>query len=120
MKRGDLVSVCYDGKWGRRVTGEVVATDRGRRVLVKFVPWAGDSDVAVEHWFRISRRGGRYGGPRKQCGGYVPVQDSLMRRLFGFPGDWYSVYPKTIDNFDNTRSGRKWARERIRSQLGLS
>lgn len=36
MKRGAKVAVCHDGKWGRRVQGEVVATRRGHHIKVRF------------------------------------------------------------------------------------
>lgn len=111
MKRGDQVSVCYDGKWGRRVDGTVLATDRGGRILVRFIPWANDIETPVEHWFRLRRRSTRYGGPRKYFAGFVPAQDSLMRNLFGAHGDWYEV--KSLKyNVDNTKTGR-WFRKQM-------
>ena len=111
MKRGDQVSVCYDGKWGRRVEGTVLATDRGGRILVRFVPWASDLENPVDHWFHVRRRSTRYGGPRKYFAGFVPVQDSLMRNLYGTHGDWYEVKPLKY-NVDNTKVGR-WFRKQL-------
>lgn len=55
MKRGDSVAVCHDGKWGRRVQGEVVATRKGHHLKVRF-PHP-DDGTPVEFWAR--RRPGR-------------------------------------------------------------
>lgn len=90
MKRGDRVYVCYDGKWGRRVVGEVLATKQTSRVQVKFQEYA--SDRQLTHWFRRRSRPKRYGGRPHYYGGFVPVEDSLMRMAYGLPGDWYSVF----------------------------
>ena len=45
MKRGDKVFVCYDGKWGRRVVGEVLATAQTSRIQVRFQEYAGDRQL---------------------------------------------------------------------------
>jgi hypothetical protein len=91
MKRGNTVAVCYDGKWGRRVKGEVIATCKGHKILVRFPEWGKEHKI-IEHWFKVKRRKIKYGGPRKYFAGWVPVERSLMQILFGVPGDWYAVY----------------------------
>jgi hypothetical protein len=49
MKRGAKVYVCHDGKYGRRVQGDVVATRNGHHILVGFEhPACG----YVEFWAR--------------------------------------------------------------------
>ncbi len=48
MKRGTKVAVCHDGKWGRRVAGEVIATRQGHHILVRFE----FDDKVVEFWAR--------------------------------------------------------------------
>jgi hypothetical protein len=91
MKRGDKCYVCYDGKWGRRVLGEVIAT-KYKRIQVRFPEWASDDGTVLTHWFHQRTRK-RYGfGRRKYYGGFVPVKQSLMGNLFGLPGDWYRVF----------------------------
>lgn len=52
MKRGQAVAVCHDGKWGRRVKGEVIETRRGHHIKVRFEHC--DAGV-VEFWCRINR-----------------------------------------------------------------
>lgn len=50
MKRGTKVWVCHDGKFSRRVEGEVVATRNGHHIKVSF-PHPED-DSPVEFWAR--------------------------------------------------------------------
>jgi len=56
MKRGTIVAVCHDGKWGRRVKGVVVATRQGHHIKVRFdnpdneTP---DAPAQVEFWARV-------------------------------------------------------------------
>jgi hypothetical protein len=90
MKRGKFVAVCYDGKYGRRVKGEVLRTNKSR-ILVRFPAYTGDT--LVEHWFHQRRRSARWGGPRKYYAGFVPVPNSLMVNL-GITdiGDWYRIF----------------------------
>ena len=90
MKRGDIVAVCYDGKWGRRTMGEVIGTRKGSHILVSFKEYAGDS--ILQHWFRRRPRRRRYGGKPFYYAGFVPVDRSLMRAMFVSPGDWYVIY----------------------------
>ena len=90
MKRGQTVAVCYDGKWGRRVKGVVIATKQSR-ICVRFNLWS-DPAVQVTHWFHARRKGRKYGGPSKRHAGFVPVDDSLMQKLGIGPGDWYAIY----------------------------
>lgn len=50
MKRGTKVAVLHDGKWGRMVQGEVVATRKGHHIKVCFPhPESGE---LVEFWAR--------------------------------------------------------------------
>ena len=93
FKVGETVAVCYDGKWGRRQEGLVVANCKGRRALVVFDTYV-DNEPKV-HWFRVKNYGRRWGGRGKKIAGYVPVEDSLMKALFGCPGDYYVVYKAT-------------------------
>jgi hypothetical protein len=90
MKAGKKCFVCYDGKYGRRVVGEIIASGPGK-ILVRFKAWSSDDETIIEHWFRKHRRGIRFGGPRYIYAGYVPVKDSLMKKMFSAPGDWYRV-----------------------------
>ncbi len=91
MRYGDEVAVCYDGKWGRRVKGRVLCGKKGTMILVEFQQRG--EETILQHWFR-RRRGGKntLGGKQYYFGGFVPVDGSLMRSLFGTPGDWYSVW----------------------------
>lgn len=107
MKRGDYVAVCYDGKWGRRVRGEVIATRKGSRILVRFPEWANEDNI-LEHWFPVRRLKTRFGGPRKNYAGFVPVEKSIMRGLFGMPGDWYCVWPWDMPDRRPNRETRKF------------
>lgn len=107
MKRGDSVAVCYDGKWGRRVKGEVIATRKGSRILVRFPEYANEENV-IEHWFKVRRLPTIWGGPRKNYAGFVQVEKSIMRGLFGMPGDWYCVWPWNMGERRHSRETRKW------------
>ena len=89
MRRGDKVFVCYDGKFSRRVVGEVLATKQTSRIQVRFKEYTGDAELT--HWFRKRSRPKRYGGRPYYYGAYVPIPDSLMHAVYGTPGDWYSV-----------------------------
>lgn len=51
MKIGQLVAICHDGKWGRRVQGVVIATRRGHHIKVQF-PHPVDDRTPVEFWVR--------------------------------------------------------------------
>jgi hypothetical protein len=50
MKRGNKVAVCHDGKWVRRVVGEVIATRRGHHIKVRFLH--PENGSPVEFWAR--------------------------------------------------------------------
>ena len=91
MKTGSKCFVCYDGKYGRRVVGEVIATKQSK-ILVEFPEWASEDGTILQHWFHRKSRGVMIGGPRYYYGGYVPTKDSLMNKLYNAPGDWYSVF----------------------------
>lgn len=107
MKRGDFVAVCYDGKWGRRVKGQVIATRKGSRVLVRFPEYANDTNI-LEHWFPVRKLKTKFGGPRKNYAGFVQVEKSIMRNMFGMPGDWYSVWPWDMPSRRDSRATRKF------------
>ena len=52
MKTGSKVFVCHDGKWGRRVVGEVIATRNGHHVKVRFPHPNNEGEPDVEFWAR--------------------------------------------------------------------
>lgn len=91
MKKGTIVAVCHDGKWGRKVKGEVVATRNGHHIKVRF-PHPED-DTPVEFWARklpaIRYRRQKHGG----C-----IMYSNRASYFAGWADidwfspWYSVY----------------------------
>ena len=86
-KKGSTVSVCYDGKIGRAVDGEVVAY-ADEWVEVKFKPWAcEDEDLVVSVQFD-RQSDNHFGGDLKGEG-----EGGIMRML-GCDGDWYSVLSK--------------------------
>lgn len=91
MKRGKFVAVCYDGKYSRRVKGEVLRTNKSR-ILVRFPEFV--SGTIVEHWFHQRRRPAKYGGPRKYYAGFVPVVPNSLMFGLGITdiGDWYRIY----------------------------
>jgi hypothetical protein len=82
--KGDLVYVCYDGKIGRKKIG-TIKQRRGFAILVEFTPWCEEDKKSVECWF-VRKNDQAFGG-------YLRIKDSLMKNLFGTPGDWYSVFP---------------------------
>ncbi len=98
MKTGSKCFVCYDGKYGRRVLGEVIATKQSK-ILVQFPEWASEDGTVLQHWFRRKSRGVMFGGPRYYYSGYVPTKDSVMNKLFGAPGDYYRVFKFKLDDF---------------------
>lgn len=76
LRRGTVVGVCYDGKWGRAVKGTVVSADK-RRTVVSFLPWpSGEKPVTVRFI---------------EGGGWAPPE--LMGSMFGLRGDWYRIVP---------------------------
>lgn len=80
-KKGDKVWVCYDGKASRAVDG-LVLQHRGFAIQVQFDQYVGD-EKNIKQWFvRTSN---------ESFGAYVSVEKSIMRGLFGLPGDWYSI-----------------------------
>lgn len=94
MKRGDKVAVCHDGKWGRRVLGEVVATRNGHHIKVAF-PHP-ENDSVVEFWAR-KEKPVRY-QQIKQRNGYCKIICLKSYTYFGGWADidwfspWYSVH----------------------------
>lgn len=91
MKRGAKVAVCYDGKFSRKMPGEVVDTHNGYRIKVRFQLWEEFPGPFIEVWFPLRMTGRRWGGAPKQFAGWVRTENSLMRNMFGVPGCWYSV-----------------------------
>jgi hypothetical protein len=56
MKRGTIVAVCHDGKWGRRVKGVVVDTRNGHHIKVRFENPDDETEGApkeIEFWARV-------------------------------------------------------------------
>lgn len=106
LKRGSIVAVCHDGKWGRRVKGEVVATRKGHHILVRFPhPETGEP---VEFW---ARRG-------RTIRHLLHKPDSCMcwcKRYATFSGwadidwrsPWYSVLPWRDEDPHETLADRK-------------
>lgn len=79
-KKGDLVSVCYDGKWGRAAIGKVLQR-RGFAIQVEFPEYAEEEWLTA--WFvRTSPT---------SFGAFADVKKSIMRSLYGLKGDWYTV-----------------------------
>ncbi len=79
-KKGDLVSVCYDSKWGRAKIGKVLQR-RGFAIQVEFEEYASNNTLVA--WFvRTSPT---------SFASFVKVKKSLMAYLFGLPGDYYAV-----------------------------
>lgn len=93
MKRGTIVAVCQDGKWSRRVKGEVIATRQGHHIKVRF-PHP-DTNEPVEFWARKSRTV-RY--MRKRPGSVF-----TYRTRYRFFGGWAE-----IDTFCPWYSVVKW------------
>jgi len=118
---GDIVSACYDGKWGRAQDAEVLSVGAGgNQILIRFIPWGEEDAEPVTMWCgrefkprhrdqslysrlrRIGRRKTRNGyremhSPHpipNSFGGWLvrPHEWSLLRVMFGCPGCWYSVY----------------------------
>lgn len=87
------VRVCYDGKGGRCTIGRAISF--GFFKVVTFIPWGELVDdpgaAPVTHLFPL--RGYSRFDHRLLYGGWLRSKNSLMRRMFGTPGDWYSVYP---------------------------
>lgn len=92
MKRGAKVAVCHDGKWGRRVQGEIIATRQGHHVQVRFPhPETGEP---VEFWARKNRTIRRTIRRKGSC-------ISTGKRYAYFSGwadiawwyPWYAVHP---------------------------
>lgn len=91
MKRGTIVAVCHDGKWGRRVQGEVVATRRGHHIQVRF-PHP-ETDEPVLFWarklptihYQRQKHGSciSYGDRRAYFGGWAAIDWFCP---------WYSVH----------------------------
>ena len=84
-KKQDSVFVCYDGKWSRRMVG-LVHKRRGFALQVEFPTYA-EKNMVINWFVRTSPN---------SFGGYVRLHNSLMKKMFGLPGDWYSVFDCNI------------------------
>ena len=109
MKRGQKVFVCHDGKWGRRVEGEVIQTDNGSRIKVGFM----NNDKYIEFWARkVSTIHYRRQNPgscivnmkqRAYFAGWAEGTDCW------FP--WFTVRPLNFDERKETIEDRKFNME---------
>jgi hypothetical protein len=78
-KKDEKVFCCYDGKYSRRKVGKIIRR-QGSTLTVEFVTPNGKKAS-----FRANRkRGGRYNG-------WLTGDDTIMDKLFGCVGDYYSV-----------------------------
>lgn len=83
------VAVCYDGKWGRAVPGQITRPTK-HGFAVRFVPWASEDAGEVEMDVVWYKKRGRYGGWLTGQG-----EHGVMAWL-GCRGDWYSVWPAEL------------------------
>lgn len=94
MKRGTKVAVCHDGKYSRRVPGEVVDTHNGHHIKIRF--YHPNSEEPVEFWARKAPAI-RY-RQDKQVSRYLSI--IRLKRAAYFVGwadtdswcPWYAVY----------------------------
>ena len=84
MKRGQFVSVCYDGKYSRRVKGEVIKQHNGHHISVKFIPWDNPEHGEVIVKFRKRNR-------KQQWEGFTKDDGSIHTNLFGAVGSYFRV-----------------------------
>lgn len=80
LRKGNIISACYDGKGGRAVCAVVVKQKKGV-VIAEFRRWAGEGTARV----RFVHGGGWDAG-----GETMP--------LFGVSrqGDWYAIWPADV------------------------
>lgn len=108
---GDLVAVCYDGKWGRAVEGEVLLVGGGGNwINIKFIPWANEEAGSVRMWccrefgpvdgrtsfrrYPIFYRKAPERIPLNRFGGWITGNGELgILRWLGCRGDFYFVFP---------------------------
>ena len=76
LRKGDVVSACYDGKGGRAVRAVVIKQKNGV-VLAEFPRWAGEGVARVRFVD---------GGGWDQGGETMPLLGVSQR------GDWYAIY----------------------------
>lgn len=86
---GMEVAVCYDGKWGRAVRGQIVKPAM-YGFVVRFLPWANENAGEVEMNIVWHKKQGLYGGWLAGRG-----EAGIMAGL-GACGDWYSVLPTEL------------------------
>ena len=84
---GEIVAVCYDGKWSRAVEGKVIEAANDH-IIVEFKPWANEECGFVQMIVSDDISEGR------PCyGGWLSGQAELgIMRMLGTHGDWYSVW----------------------------
>jgi hypothetical protein len=82
MKINDVVAVCHDAKWGRRVKGVVVKTRNGHHIKVAFTT---EDGKAIEFWARKRDDSTRYarGAKYYKFGGWVDID---------YFSPWFGVY----------------------------
>lgn len=86
MKRGQKVHVCHDGKWGRRVLGEVVQQHNGHHITVRFTP-RGETEPLT---FKARRRKRIAFERRRGCITYLSRPTSWCASASD--GWWYSIW----------------------------
>lgn len=97
MKRGTLVAVCHDGKWGRRVKGVVIDTRRGHHIKVRFPNPDDEVGGDVEFWARV-RPTVRYQRRRQVSPGFFMTSLNRYKSYGGWAEvdwfcPWFAVYP---------------------------
>lgn len=80
LSKGSIVACCYDGKWGRAVSGIVIKRNSSN-IWVKFIPWAAEEKTEVVVKFT---EGEGYNTGSSQMG--------LMYSM-GCKGDFYRLSP---------------------------
>jgi len=91
-KVGDLVSVCYDGKWGRVSIGKVLKT-RGFAVQVEFPQYAAIRKTLTSWFIRTSDQSFATYAKDIDC--------SIHRDLLGLSGEYYILLHIDVYKFMN-------------------
>lgn len=113
MKRGQKVWVCYDGKFSRRVEGEILSV-KPHGILVRFEEWGSDEVNIITHLFRTRNKN----RGKKDYWSYVPVNKSLMNMLWGAYGDYYRVMDQRDWNAYWDMRHQKWLKKFRRKHPG--